>query len=62
MYSVAGIDQGDTPRFSAILEHFKTIGPQVEGYIRVMQNVVGKILFYDITLVSTAYNEIVYAM
>jgi hypothetical protein len=34
----------------------------IEGYIRIVEKIIGKILFNDITFISTAYYEIIDAV
>jgi hypothetical protein len=36
--------------------------PQVKRHIRVVKRVVGKVLFYHVAFVASAYNEILYAI
>ena len=56
------IHQCDAPRLSIALMHFHAVGPHIESDIGHVQKVVGKVLFDDVTLVSTADNKFVDAM
>ena len=55
----SSIHQGDSPRLCTLLMYIHTVLTHTEGYIRHMQEVVGKILFNHIPLVPTTDNKVV---
>ncbi len=57
--AIAGIDQRDLPRFDVALMHFHPIILHVEGDVRHVQEVVGKVFLDDIALVAKANHELI---
>ncbi len=58
----AGIHQGDAPRLGLVLVHFHLIRGHVEGDIRHVQEVVGKVFLDQIALVAAADDELIHTM
>ena len=58
----AGIDQGDPPRFAALLVNVDQIIGEIDRHVRRVEEVIGEIFLDQITLVTKADDEVVHAV
>src|SRR5574344_1863548 len=57
-----GINHCDFPIFRMIIQNLNAVIRQINSHIAVMTEVICKVFFYDILLVSAAYNKIIYSI
>jgi hypothetical protein len=58
-----GIHKGHLPALTLSLVNLHPIAfVHVKGYVTSMQKIIGKIFFYQVALVPTAYNKLIYAV
>ena len=55
----SGIDQRHAPRLGIVVMHLHLVLRQIEGHIRRMQEIIGKILFYYILFVAQTDHKII---